>query len=372
MVPSLQLFPYKRIVMYRYRILVINPGSTSTKISVFEDEREVLSQTLRHTSEELAVYPKVADQFAFRKELILAALREASIPVESLSAVIGRGGLIKPVPSGVYEVNEALKRDLIHPPQGEHASNLGGLIAADIADSIEGVKAYIADPVVVDELSDVARIVGHPLFERRSIFHALNQKAVAHVYADRIGKKYEELNLVVAHLGGGISVGAHQKGKVIDVNNALDGEGPYSPERSGTLPAGQLATLCFSGKYTEAEVKKMICGAGGLVSLLGSNNMIELTERAQNGDSKVQLYLEGMFYNVGKGIGAMVAALDGEVDAILLTGGMAHRPTFCAYIRKMCGRFAPIEIFPGEDEMQALSENALRVLKGDLQAHMYQ
>ena len=243
-----------------YRILVINPGSTSTKIAVFDNEKEVFSRTLRHSTEELQPYKQVADQFGFRKQLIVDALLEANIDIQSLSAVIGRGGLVKPIPSGVYEVNETLKHDLIHAPQGEHASNLGGLLAADIAAMVPGAKAYIADPVVVDELQDIARIAGHELFKRVSIFHALNQKAVARAYARNVGKQYDDLNLIVAHLGGGISVGAHRHGRVIDVSNALDGEGPFSPERSGALPAKQLVALCFSGRYTEREVDRMISG----------------------------------------------------------------------------------------------------------------
>lgn len=372
--------------MKKQRILAINPGSTSTKIAVFDDLREVMALTLHHTSEELRQFQKTADQYEFRKRLILDALGEAGIAVESLSAVIGRGGLVKPIPSGIYEVNDALKRDLIDPPQGEHASNLGGLIAADIASSLQGVKAYIADPVVVDELQPIARITGHPLLQRVSIFHALNQKAMARAYASRTGKPYESLNLIVAHLGGGISVGAHRKGLVVDVNNALDGDGPFSPERAGTLPAGQLADLCFSGRYTHAEVRRMICGGGGMVAYTGSNNMIEIREKAKRGETITPPFpespyashpipaaglVEAMAYNIGKSIGAAAAVLHGAVDAIILTGGIAHSSTVCEYIGRMVSFIAPVVIMAGEDEMLALAENALRVLNGEQQPGVY-
>ena len=358
--------------MKDYNILVINPGSTSTKIAVFKNAQEVMARTLRHSTEELRPYAHVANQFGFRKQIIADALLEAGIEFRSFDAVIGRGGLVKPIPSGVYEVNDALKRDLVHAPQGEHASNLGGLIAADIAAGIPGAKAYIADPVVVDEMQEVARMAGHILFRRVSIFHALNQKAIARDYAQSIGKKYEELNLVIAHLGGGVSVGAHRKGKVIDVNNALNGDGPYSPERSGTLPAGQLAALCFSGKYTPEQVRGMLCGKGGLVSLLGSNNVIEIMDRYKQGDEQARKVIDGMSYNVGKYIGEMAAVLHGKVDAILITGGIAHSSTVCDYIRNMVSFIAPVVVMAGEDEMKALAENALRALSGEVQVSVYE
>ncbi len=354
-----------------FRILAVNPGSTSTKVSVFDDASEILSRTIRHSADELRAFSSVAEQFPFRRDLVLGALDEAGIGLGSLSAVIGRGGLVKPIESGVYEVNEALRRDLLHAPQGEHASNLGGLIAADIASRTAGVKAYIADPVVVDELDDVARVAGHPLFRRTSVFHALNQKAVARTYAARSGKAYAELNLIVAHLGGGISVGAHRAGRVVDVNNALDGDGPLSPERSGTLPAGQLASLCFSGRYSEAEVRKMICGAGGLVALTGSNDVKNLLERGAQGDTRARMAVDAMVYQVAKAIGAMAAVLEGRVDAILVTGGIAYSPVVCEGIRRRTGFIAPVEVIPGEDEMRALAENALRVLRGEQTPRIY-
>lgn len=355
----------------KYRILAVNPGSTSTKIALYEDETPLFVRTIRHSNEELAPYARVADQFGFRRDLILSALREEGIDPATIGAVVGRGGLVRPIASGVYEVNDALKRDLVDAPMGEHASNLGGLIADDLAAHIPGARAFIADPVVVDELDDVARVTGHPLFRRVSIFHALNQKAVAKIYARSVMRKYEELNLIVAHLGGGISIGAHRKGRVVDVNNALDGEGPFSPERSGTLPAGQLADLCFSGKYTHEEVRRMINGKGGTVAYLGTNDMRDVRQRAAEGDVECRRIQSAMAYNIGKAVGAAAAVLHGDVDAILITGGIAHDKDLCDYVRNMCDFIAPIHIYPGEDEMAALAMNGLGVLKGEIVPKIY-
>ncbi|MCD8185376.1 MAG: butyrate kinase, partial [Rikenellaceae bacterium] len=343
-----------------------------TKIALFENETEIFEKTLRHSNEELAPYPKITDQFSFRKDLILEALRQEGVALGSIDAVVGRGGLVKPIPSGVYEMNEALVRDLIDAPMGEHASNLGGLIARDLAKQIgHGARAFIADPVVVDEMQDVARISGHPEVPRLSIFHALNQKAVARMYAQSIDKKYEELNLIVAHLGGGISVAAHEKGRVIDVNNALYGEGPFSPERVGTLSAGQVIDLCFSGKYTYSELKKQVAGKGGVVAWLGTNDMRTVRERAASGDTRARLIVDAMGYAVAKEIGAMAAVLSGRVDAILLTGGIVHGQTTREYIRKRVEFIAPVAFYPGEDEMRALAMNGLRVLTGDTVPKVY-
>lgn len=358
--------------MSKERILAINPGSTSTKIAVYEGNKNIFLKTLRHSAEELKDFQKITDQFAFRREIILKELAQAGIDIDSIEAIVGRGGLIKPIPSGVYEVNERMIEDLKIGIMGEHASNLGGLIAYDIARTQGKAKAYIADPVVVDELQDVARVAGHPLFQRVSIFHALNQKAVARSYAKSLNKKYEELNLIVAHLGGGISVGAHCKGKVIDVNNALDGEGPFSPERSGTLPVGQLAALCFSGKYTLAEVKKMITGNGGYVAYLGTNSAYDVEIAARNGDEKAKLIQDAMAYQVAKEIGAMSAVLKGQVDGIILTGGIAHNAYFVNYIKEMVSHLGPIIVYPGEDEMEALAMNGLMVLRGEVQPRVYE
>ncbi len=354
------------------RILAINPGSTSTKIAVFDGNKSIFLKTLRHSTDELKGFTHIAEQFGFRKDIIMQELANASIDIDSINAVVGRGGLIKPIESGVYEVNDRLKEDLQNGVLGEHASNLGGLIASDIANSIPGARAFIADPVVVDELQDVARISGHPEFVRMSIFHALNQKAIARTYAKSINKSYKELNLIVAHLGGGISVGAHRDGRVVDVNNALDGEGPFSPERSGTLPAGALAKLCFSGKYTLEEIKKMITGIGGFVAYLDTNSAYDVEIKAKDGDPKCILIQDAMAYQTGKEIGANAAVLHGKVDAILLTGGIAHNTYLVNYIKEMCSFIAPIIVYPGEDEMQALASNGLMVLNGEVETRNYE
>lgn len=351
--------------------LIINPGSTSTKIAVFEDESLVFEKTLRHSNEELSPYHNVADQFEFRKQLILEALKENDIKVESLNAVVGRGGLLMPIEGGTYAVNDRLIEDLKTNVKGEHASNLGGLIARSVADEVN-IPSFIVDPVVVDELDDVARISGHPLFERISIWHALNQKAVARRAAkEKFNKDYNEMNFVVVHLGGGISVGAHKKGRVIDVNNALNGEGPFSPERSGSLPADELVRLCFSGKYTEAEIKKMIVGKGGITAYLGTNNAKEVSERAQSGDEKAKLIYSAMAYQVAKAVGEYAVVLDGEVDAILITGGIAYDKNFVQMIENKVKFIADVIAYPGEDELLALAQGGLRVLNNTEAAKEY-
>ncbi|MEL7646587.1 MAG: butyrate kinase [Sedimentibacter sp.] len=351
--------------------LIINPGSTSTKIAVFEDENLIFEKTLRHTNEELSVYHKVAEQFEFRKQLILEALKENSIPVDSLDAVVGRGGLLKPIEGGTYTVNDRLVEDLKTNVKGEHASNLGGLIARSIADEVN-IPSFIVDPVVVDEMDDVARISGHPLFERISIWHALNQKAVARRAAkEKFNKDYKDMNFVVVHLGGGISVGAHKKGKVIDVNNALNGEGPFSPERSGSLPAEELVRMCFSGKYTEAEIKKMIVGKGGISAYLGTNSAKEVSDRAKAGDEQARLIYSAMAYQVAKAVGEYAVVLDGEVDAILITGGIAYDRYFVDMIENKVKFIADVITYPGEDELLALAQGGLRVLNGTELAKEY-
>lgn len=345
-----------------FKILAINPGSTSTKVALYEDLQPTMELSLRHSAEDMARFERVIDQLSWRRELIFGALAEKHFDVKQLSAVIGRGGLVKPIPSGVYEVDEALRHDLLHPIE-EHASNLGGLLADEIA-AMAGVRAYIADPVVVDELDDIARLSGLPACPRRSIFHALNQKATARLHCERTGSEYEKVNLIVAHLGGGISVAAHRQGRVVDVNNALDGDGPFAPERAGTLPAGALADLCFSGRYTREQIQKMLAGKGGVVAHLGTNSMIEVRERIARGDKQAQLITEAMYYTVVKQIGAMAAALGGKVDAILLTGGLTHDNDIGDYITARCAFIAPITTYPGENELEALAANALRVLQG--------
>ncbi|MDR4988759.1 MAG: butyrate kinase [Bacteroidales bacterium] len=352
-------------------ILAINPGSTSTKIAVFQNTKEVFLKNIKHTLEHLNTFKKITDQYSFRKQIILEELEGASFDVKQIKVIVGRGGLVKPIPSGVYLVNDRMMEDLKIGYMGQHASNLGGLIARDLADSIPGATAYIADPVVVDELEDIARVSGHPLFKRVSIFHALNQKAIARQYAKSVSKSYEELNLVIAHLGGGISVGAHYRGRVIDVNQALDGEGPFSPERSGTLPSGALVTMCFSGKYSEEEIRDMITGKGGLVAYLGTNDAYEVEKRAGSGDEEAKLIQDAMAYQVAKEIGAMSTVLKGHVDAILLTGGIAYGKPFVEAVSERVKHLAPIFVYPGEDEMRALAMNGLMIYNGEVEAMEY-
>jgi butyrate kinase len=348
-----------------YKILSINPGSTSTKFAVYEEEDIVCMHTIRHSTAELEKYQHVFDQYNFRRELILKKLKEDEIDLMEIAAVVGRGGLVRPLESGAYELNDRLIEDLKNCLGGEHASNLGGVLAREIADTIPGCKAFIADPVVVDELQDVARISGLPQFPRRSTFHALNHKAIGRKYAQSIGSVYEKLNLVIAHMGGGISVAAHRLGRVIDTNQALDGFGPFSPERAGTMDAGALIRLCFEGKYSLQEIEKMLVGGGGLVAHIGTNDVKTAVERIHAGDKHARLIIEAMAYNVGKEIAAMLAVFEGKADAVILTGGIAHNQFVVNYIKRMITPLAHLVVYPGEDEMGALAMAGLRILRGE-------
>ena len=355
-----------------HRILAINPGSTSTKFAVYFDTKCVLNKTIKHSFDELLGYKNVIDQFDFRKALIIDTLVEEGIEVDSIKFIIGRGGMTYPMESGVYRVNHQMLKHAREGIVGQHASNLGPMLADYIALQIPNAQAFIADPVVTDELEEIARISGHPKFERRSIFHALNQKATARIHAKKVGKRYETLRLIVAHLGGGISVGAHKYGRVVDVNNGLNGEGAFSPERSGTLPAGQLAELCFSGKYSNDQVQRMILGEGGFVSYLGTNDAREVEEMANAGNEKARFIQDALFYQVSKMIGEMAVVLEGKVDAILLTGGLAFNKSLESYIQAKAGFIAPIYTYPGEDELEALAMNALRVAMGEVEVKEYE
>jgi butyrate kinase len=351
-------------------ILVINPGSTSTKFAVYSEKKELLCETIRHSDEELAPFDSITDQYRFRSEIILSTLKREHIDPAFFSAVIGRGGLLKPIPGGVWEVNERMVEDLRAGVSGQHASNLGGIIAFELAGAASA-PAYIADPVVVDELCDEARISGHPDLPRLSIFHALNQKATARRASAELGRPYEDCRLIVAHMGGGISVGAHIDGRVIDVNNALNGEGPFSPERSGTLPAGQLVELCFSGTRGKPEVMKMLKGAGGFKAYLGTADGKEVAERAEKGDEKADLLFRSMAYQVAKEIGAISTVLKGKADAIVLTGGLAFNKRLVELISERIAHLGRLFIYPGEDEMEALRDSALRALSGAEEVRTY-
>lgn len=357
-------------------ILAINPGSTSTKIAVYEDTVPRIVRSIRHSVEELSRYPRIIDQFEFRKNLVLDALRENGIPFQ-FDAIVGRGGLLKPIPGGVYEVNDAMLDDIAHAMRS-HACNLGCLIASELAALLPGCRAFIADPGVVDELDEIARITGSPQMPRITIWHALNQRAIARRYAaeqtalhpDR-PVCYDDLNLIICHLGGGVSVGAHRKGRCIDVNNALDGEGPFSPERAGTLPAGNLIDLCSSGRYTKEELKKRIAGKAGLSAHLGTTDIPEVLRRIESGDTHAELVLNAMIYQIAKSVGAAAVALCGKVDAILLTGGMAHAGYITSRLCERISFLAPVHVYPGEDELEALALNALGALRGELPVQEY-
>ncbi len=353
-----------------YRLLIINPGSTSTKIGIFDNEKPILETTIRHANEELAPYATVIDQLEFRKNVILETLNTNGINITKLNGVVGRGGLLRPMEGGTYPVNEKMIEDIKIAAMGQHASNLGALIAHEIASQLN-IPSFIVDPVVVDEMDPIARISGMPEIERISIFHALNQKAVARRAAADLGKPYTELNLIVAHLGGGISVGAHKNGRVVDVNNALDGEGPFSPERTGGLPVSSLMKMCFSGKYTLAEMKKKITGNGGIVAYLGTNDGREVVKMIESGDKQAAIVFEAMAYQVAKDIGACGAVLEGKVDGVIITGGLAYNKMLTDWISERVSFVGPILIYPGEDEMIALAEGGLRVLRGEEQGKVY-
>ena len=353
-----------------FRILAINPGSTSTKIAIYDNENPLFEEVLRHSASDIARYATIFDQYSFRKEVILETLYQKDINITKLAAVVGRGGLLHPIPGGTYLVNNAMLKDLKRGIQGEHASNLGGVLAHEIACQLN-IPAYIVDPVVVDEMVPVARFSGNPDMPRKSIFHALNQKAVGRRAARDLGSTYEAVNLIVAHLGGGISIGGHEKGRVVDVNNALDGDGPFSPERSGGVPAGELMRTCFSGNKTEQEIYKRIVGKGGLVAYLGTNDGREVVARIKDGDQEAEMVYRAMAYQVAKEIGACAAALKGRVDAIVLTGGLAYDQLLTKWIEQHVAFISRILVYPGEDEMIALVEGALRILRSEEAAQEY-
>ncbi|MBS6007406.1 MAG: butyrate kinase [Clostridium baratii] len=353
-----------------YKLLIINPGSTSTKIGVYEDEREILEETLRHSSDEIGKYPTIVDQLDFRKDVILKVLEEKNFDIKTLNAVVGRGGMLKPIPGGTYEVTDALVADLKKGVQGQHASNLGGILAKEIGNELN-VPSFIVDPVVVDELEEVARISGVPELPRKSKFHALNQKAVAKRFGKESGKGYENLNLIVTHMGGGVSVGAHKQGKVVDVNNALDGDGPFSPERAGGVPVGDLVKMCFSGKYSEKEVYSKLVGKGGCVAYLNTNDFRDVLKLSEEGNKEAQLIYDAFIYQVAKEIGAMATVLEGKVDKIILTGGMAYSEKVVGDITKRVGWISEVKTYPGEDELLALAQGAIRVLDGEEKAKEY-
>ena len=349
--------------------LIINPGSTSTKIGVFEDETLLFEETLRHTTEEISQYATIADQKDFRKKIITDLLEEKQFDIKSLNVVVGRGGMLKPIPGGTYAVTDELLADLVVGKQGQHASNLGGILAREIGDSI-GVPSFIVDPVVVDELMPIARYSGVPELPRKSVFHALNQKAVAKRYAKEQGVPYESLNLIVVHMGGGVSVGAHEKGMIVDVFNALDGDGAFSPERAGGVPSGALIKMCFSGEYTEKEVYSKIVGKGGFNAYLGTNDMRDVVKKAETDEFAAEIK-DAFTFQVAKDMGSMACVLKGKVDQIIITGGIAYNACVIDALKERAGFIAPFTVYPGEDELLALTQGALRVLNGEEKAMEY-
>ncbi|MCI9200688.1 MAG: butyrate kinase [Lachnospiraceae bacterium] len=350
--------------------LIINPGSTSTKIGVFEDETLLFEETLRHSTEEIAQYASIVEQKDFRKNIILDLMKEKDFDMKSLDVIVGRGGMLKPIPGGTYAVTDDLLGDLKVGVQGQHASNLGGILAREIADSI-GIPSYIVDPVVVDELMPTARYSGVPELPRISIFHALNQKAVAKRYANEKGVAYDSLNLIVVHMGGGVSVGAHEKGKVVDVFNALDGDGAFSPERAGAVPPGALIKMCFSGKYTEKEVYKKLVGNGGFNAYLNTNDMRDVDKMVDEGNKEAEEIREAFILQVAKDIGSMACVLKGKVDQIIMTGGIAYDKAVTDGLKEKAGFIAPVTVYPGEDELLALAQGAIRVMTGKETAMVY-
>ncbi|HOQ99319.1 MAG TPA: butyrate kinase [Anaerolineae bacterium] len=351
-------------------VLAINPGSTSTKVAVFDGVTAVFAESIAHSAVDLAPHARIADQYALRRDAVLACLVAHGVPITALSAIVGRGGMLRPVPGGTFRINTTMLDELRTPGPREHAANLGAIVAHEIA-SQASLPAFIVDPVCVDEFEPLARISGLPEIERRSYSHALNLKAMARRAAADLGQPYESLDLIVVHMGGGISVSPHRHGRMIDVNQALDGTGPFSPERAGGLPVGDVLRLSFSGRYTYDEFFRRIAGQGGLVAHLGTNNAVEVEQRIAAGDAHARLIYEAMAYQTAKEIGGMATVLCGHVDAIVLTGGLAHSDVFCNWLRERLSWIAPILIYPGQDEMRAMVEGVLRVLTGEEQAQEY-
>ncbi len=352
-----------------FYILAIDPGSTSTKAALYKDERPLFELTINHTAEELECYEHVVDQAEWRQDLVIYRLNEEGFSIEDLSAVVGRGGIVKPIEGGVYSINDTLWHDTKHADL-EHACNLGALIARTIADQV-GVPSFIADPVVMDEMEPLARISGLPQCPRRSLFHALNTRAMARIYARNEGKRIEDMNIIVAHLGGGVTVSMHSKGRVIDTTCGLGGDGTFSPERAGRLPSNVLIDMCFSGEYTQREMQKLITGMGGFVAHLGTNSIIEVLEMASEDSEKAELILDAFCYNIAKDIGAMSTVVCGEVDGVILTGGIAHSKYITERVAARCKSIAPVVVYPGENELESLAMNALSVLRGETTAKEY-
>lgn len=361
----------KRCGVKKFLILALNPGSTTTKFALYENEKPLFTESIHHSPRKLKEFKGILDQYQFRREAILKALRKRGIDLSILDAIVGRGGLLKPVPSGTYRITKKMLRDLHIRMRGGHSSNLGGVLAYDIGEELD-IPPFVVDPVVLDEFEPLARISGLPELRRKSIFHALNQKAIAKKVAQKFFKKdYRKLNFIVVHLGGGISVGAHRKGRVIDVNNALDGEGPLAPKRAGTLPAGDLVRLCYSKKYTLDEILEKIIYKGGLTAHLGTSDVRKIQRRIARRDKKAKLIFQAMAYQVAKEIASMASVLKGRIDAIILTGGLAQSELLIKWIKERIKFLGRVILYPGEEELGAMARGALRVLRGKEKARRY-
>ena len=354
-----------------FRILAINPGSTSTKVGVYDGETKVFEGVVRHTAEELAKCGSIIEQAPMRMALIKKLLEEHDVDLATVDAFIGRGGIVKPMLSGVYTVNDALLDDLKNLPSAQrHASALGGIFARQLGDEYNK-PSFIADPVVVDERADIAKVTGLPQVERTCVFHCLNQKASARMYCKEHGKKYNEVNLIVAHMGGGITVGAHEKGVVVDVNDGIAGEGPFSPERTGSIPMKLVLDMCYSGEYTKEQLYGFCSKAGGFVAHMNTNSALDVENAMLAGDEKAKKVFDALGYNVAKTIGEMATVLKGTAEAIILTGGLAYSKPLCSYIKERVGFIAPVVVYPGESELEALVGGAIRVLSGEEEARAY-
>jgi butyrate kinase len=357
--------------MTQFNILVVNPKDYLTQIAAYQNHKLLYMISRKHSAEELSGFTSIYDQVDFRKDMVIKELNNNQFDLSAVRIVISRGGLIRPVHAGVYKISEQLKHDLIHSPVGEDIINIAGLLADAVASVIPSAIALIADPTVVDELQEVARITGSPEITRKSIFHALNQKAIGKLHAETHKKKYEEMNLIIAHLGNGTTVGAHYQGKVIDVNQGFEGDGPFSLIRSGSLPLGDVVRMCYSGTKTKDQMFCLLSHCGGVNAHLGTTDINEIEKRIQNGDEHAKLIMEAMAYQVSKCIGEMFAVLKGEVDGILITGQLAHSNFVVQNILDHVEKFAPTFIYPGDNELKAMAANALRVIKGEMEVQEY-
>lgn len=352
-------------------ILIVYPELHKTKVAVLRNVEPVFLKSINHDPKELEKFNDPYDQKHFRLNALMEELKRNNLHIENIQIVMGRSGLVKPVGEGVYEINDRMVDDLKHNLSGFHVTNLGGLIAYDLASKI-GKKAYIANPVVVDELSDVARFTGHPLFEKKSIFHALNHKFVTYKYSKALNKRYSDMNLIVCHIGrGGVSVGAHEKGRVVDVNQAYDGGGPFGITRTGTLPMGQLVEMCYSGKYSREEVMDMITEKGGYTAYLGTSNLNEINKMIAEGNDTAKMVSYALSYQVSKEIASHVATLKGKVDAIILTGVIFDSSRFLENVKMRIGSIAPIALYPTVNDIEALAFYGYMVLRGEIEVKEY-